>query len=90
MTATIDLLKAAKAAEPEVSNAEWTRRLGITDRTAINVAESRGHLSPTIAGQLARYLKKPVAKWTALAALESAKPTKATQDLKRLIERAES
>lgn len=90
MQSTIDLLTAAKSAEPDVSNAEWTRRLGIADRTAINVAESRGHLSPTLAGQLARYLKKPVAKWTALAALETARPTKATQDLRRLIERAES
>lgn len=84
MKTTLNLLTEALEAEPEISKAEWCRRLD-TDRTAINLALNRGHLSPTLAGQLAAYLNKPVDAWVALAALETAKPAAQAQKLIRKI-----
>ncbi|MET3181525.1 UNVERIFIED_ORG: hypothetical protein ABIC43_004694 [Variovorax guangxiensis] len=89
MTTSIDLLHTAMKREPDTSNAEWGRRM-FTDRTAVNTAIRRKHLSPVMAGSLAMYLNEPVEKWMALAALEKSTPHPDTEKLRRVILRVKS
>lgn len=51
---------------------EWARELGL-ERTALHNAKKREHLSPAIAGAIAKVLGEPVEKWICIAALESEK-----------------
>lgn len=86
MAASIDLLNIAFRREPDLSKAELCRRIE-TDRTAINVAIKRNHLSPILAGQLAMYLGEPISKWMAIAALEKAPPDANTRILQKLMQK---
>ena len=71
MLSTMDLL--ARIKEPpfqDWSNAKWCEHLDV-NRTALTVARTRGRLSPTLAGNIARLLGEDVEKWIAIAALEA-------------------
>ncbi len=68
METTMDLLDRALA--QGMTKAQWCRNLDI-NRTALNVAQIRGRLSPTVAGNLARLLGEDEEKWIAIAALEA-------------------
>lgn len=85
METTIDLLARAVAGAP--SKAALARELKVSP-PALNKAEERGRLSPTLAGQIAAKLGEDATRWTALAALEAEPATTARDKLRRLIERA--
>lgn len=65
---TLDLLNKALAINP--SPKAWCDALKLT-RSALNVARSRGRLSPVIAGGLAIQLGEPPEKWMVIAAMEA-------------------
>ncbi len=69
MQTTMNLLDDALAREPAPY---WTEKLRLS-RGALHTAKTRGHLSPAIAGALARLIGEPVEKWICIAALESEK-----------------
>jgi hypothetical protein len=69
MQSTMNLLDAALAKE---AAPYWTEKLRLS-RGALHTAKTRGHLSPAIAGALAKVLGEPVEKWICIAALESEK-----------------
>ncbi len=69
MAETMKLLE--KALENK-TYAEWARELNL-NRTTLNTAKIRGHLSPAIAGAMAEKLGLDAIKWIAVAALESEK-----------------
>lgn len=78
MDSTLTLLDKALAMNTNAS--EWCRQLEVS-RTALAVARSRGRLSPTIAGNLARLMGEPVEHWIAVAALEAEPESKAKHTL---------
>ena len=51
---------------------DWARDLGLSTR-ALYTARDRGHLSPAVAGAMAKVLGEPVERWVCIAALESEK-----------------
>jgi hypothetical protein len=69
MQSTMKLLDAAATIKPL---SDWTRDLHLS-RKALYTAKDRGHLSPAIAGALAKLMGEPVEKWICIAALESEK-----------------
>jgi hypothetical protein len=69
MQTTMTLLNAALAARPA---ARWTEELHLS-RGALSAAKVREHLSPAIAGAIAKALGESVEKWVCIAALESEK-----------------
>jgi hypothetical protein len=78
METTMSLLNKALAQNPNAS--DWCRVLEV-NRTAIAVAKTRGRLSPTLAGNLARVMGEPVEHWIAVAALEAEPESKAKHTL---------
>lgn len=52
-----------------LSLAAYSRKLNM-NRTALNVAMRRGHLSPRMAGAIARDIGEDVQRWIAIAAME--------------------
>lgn len=69
MQTTMNLLETATG---EQSIATWTKQLGLSAKALYN-ARDRGHLSPAIAGAMAKIMGEPVEKWICIAALESEK-----------------
>lgn len=69
MQSTMNLLdKALKVKDLSA----WASELGLTQRV-LYTSKYREHLSPAVAGALARVLGEPVEKWICIAALESEK-----------------
>lgn len=77
MKTTMDLLN--HATKDNIKDAEWCRRLGI-NRTTLSVARLRGHLTPVVAGAMAKELGLDATMWTAKAAVEAA-PNSALKDM---------
>lgn len=69
MQTTMNLLDAALQIEPAPY---WHRALKL-GRSTLHTARQRGHLSPAIAGAMAKHMGEPVEKWICIAALESEK-----------------
>lgn len=69
METTMQLLDKALAIE---AAPYWHRELKL-HRNAISNARQLGHVSPPIAGAMAKLLGEPIEKWICIAALESAK-----------------
>lgn len=69
-----------RAAAHFASQREMSKALGFSATTLGN-ARMRGRLSPVVAGMLARELGEDVIYWTAIAALENEKPSKARDTL---------
>lgn len=88
MDSTMQLLDRALATmknkEPGATEAAFSRSLGL-NRSTLAVARSRGNLSPVAAGQVAALLGEPVDHWMAVAALEAAPKSRATEQLRRMI-----
>jgi hypothetical protein len=77
MQTTMNLLdRALKVKTPP----EWARELGL-ERTALHNAKKREHLSPAIAGAIARRLGEDMSKWIVIAALESEKDSACKTEL---------
>jgi hypothetical protein len=74
MTSSLDLLD--RATGKFKSTRELSKALGFAP-TTLATAKGRGHLSPTVAGMLARALGEDEMYWVALAGIESDKPTEA-------------
>ncbi len=72
MSRTMELLD--KALAKYENQRQLSRKLGLAD-TTITTARSRGQLSPTVAGLLAAEMGEDVLYWTALAGVESDKPS---------------
>jgi hypothetical protein len=53
----------------------WTKKLALSE-DAISVAKHHGKLSPVMAGGLAMELDENPEHWMAIAAIESARPSK--------------
>lgn len=77
---TLDLLERAFAINP--SPKAWCDELKLS-RAALNVAKTRGRLSPSIAGGLAIKLGESPAQWIAIAALEAEPQSPLLDTLKR-------
>lgn len=69
MQNTMTLLDRALQVEPAPY---WHNQLKLS-RSALHNARLRGHLSPALAGGLAKLMGEPVEKWICIAALESEK-----------------
>lgn len=69
MQSTMTLLDAALKFEPAPY---WHKQLQLS-RNALHSARNRGHLSPTMAGAIAKLLGEPIEKWICIAALEQEK-----------------
>lgn len=69
MQNTMNLLDTALKMEPLPY---WHRQLNL-GRSTLHNARKRGHLSPAIAGAIAKHLGEPMEKWVCIAALESEK-----------------
>lgn len=69
MQSTMNLLEQALKVEPVPF---WHKHLKLS-RNALHTARMRGHLSPAIAGAIAKHMGEPVEKWVCIAALESEK-----------------
>ena len=69
MQTTMNLLDAALRLE---AAPYWHRELKL-NRNALHNARIQGHLSPPVAGAIAKLMGEPVEKWVCIAALESAK-----------------
>lgn len=82
MTKTIDLLEKLSTAHPEQSMRQLSVSLGFNP-TTLGTAKSRGQLSPTVAGMIARAMGEDIMYWIAIAGLEAEKQsTKRDQLLK--------
>lgn len=84
MKTTLDLL--AWALE-EQTNRSLAGKLHVYG-SAFSKARERGRLSPMLTGQVAELMGEDVAYWTALAALEAERPSRARDKLRRTIERS--
>jgi hypothetical protein len=69
MQSTMNLLDAALKIE---AAPYWHRELKL-NRNALHNARIQGHLSPPVAGAIAKLMGESVEKWICIAALESAK-----------------
>lgn len=69
MQSTMNLLDAALKIEPLPY---WHNQLKLA-RSTLHQARKRGHLSPAIAGAIAKHMGEPVEKWVCIAAMESEK-----------------
>lgn len=69
MQSTMNLLAKAEA---QKTIADWTKQLRLSPKALYN-AKQRNHMSPAIAGAIAKHMGEPVEKWVCIAALESEK-----------------
>ena len=72
MTKTIELLDKYATAHPAQSMRQLSMTLGFNP-TTLGTAKSRGQLSPTVAGMIARAVGEDVMYWVAIAGLEAEK-----------------
>ena len=79
MQRSIDLLNVALKKHKA---SEWARRYEITPGTFTN-AKNAGRLSPVLAGNLAIDLGEDVAKWIAIAAIETERASPLQKRLRR-------
>lgn len=84
MQTTMDLLNKAMATG-EMNASQWCENLKMS-RSALAVAKTRGRLSPTIAGNLARMVGEDATKWIAIAALEADPDTYGKEALIKVID----
>lgn len=82
MPKTTDLLQRAIDAHPEFSVRKLSAHIGMSE-SAISVAKTRQKVSPTLAAALARLMHEDEMYWTALAGLESDKPSRARDEMLR-------
>ena len=69
MQNTMTLLDKALQFEPAPY---WHKQLNLS-RNALHNSRIRGHLSPALAGGLAKLMGEPIEKWICIAAMESEK-----------------
>lgn len=80
MPQTIDLTEKAKTLPHFESMRQLSMKLGFKP-TTLGAAISRGHLSPSLAGALARELGEDAISWMAIAGLEADKPSNARDQM---------
>jgi len=82
MNKSIELLDRFTTAHPEESMRQLSVNLGFNP-TTLGTAKSRGALSPTVAGMVARAMGEDVMYWVAIAGLEAEKQNPARDKLLR-------
>ena len=79
---SLDLINLALHRNP--NQAHWCRELGVS-RTTLAVAQSRGHLTPIVAADLARLLGENIERWTTIALLDSQPQTPKVKKLRAIV-----